>query len=807
MRPTCFVTLIVAALAQAPSPAIAREGPAISVHVVDADSGTPIASAALVVERPDGNQTAAIAVTDKDGLGVIRELAKGSFQLTISAAGYDSASRDVLVGETTTALDFGRIGLHRSAQEIVVTGGRTQDVDFAPGANSFLIGNSALAQSGSVLSAMKGLPGVTVEREGQVLLRGSDRVAILIDGKPSALTGIGNQTSLDSIPAANIERIDIINNPSARYAAQGSAGIINIVMRSERKTGWSGHIGIKGGFGAFGRRKPDLPTQLGSFDWTPKIAPYFSLNHNGNKADWHLQGEVLKQRKLPNNEFSTRIYDDGRIIVSQVPENRKQTQYVLKGGTDHRLSGNDTLSINALFDLENHLDVAQVPFIETTTNTLTRYWFWRENEQTGHASAAINYRHDFPEAGHTLSLRLEYIRGWEDETYRLNEVSPIRTGTDLTHIIAHENTLPVSLDYVRPMGNGRLEAGAKVQYRWIPVRYLTEPGFMSIIYPGLGDHSRWNEKIYSGYANLVRETRALTIEAGLRVEQTNVGYTLDPANIYYPRNDAYDYFRLFPNVRLTAKLDHGTNVSLFYNRRVDRPGEPELRVFPKYDDPELLKVGNPYLRPQFTTAYEAAIQKDWGGLNASLALYHRSITDAFQRIYAIDQTSTNYDIINKIYANTGKASNSGVEVIAHWKVGKDFKVNASVNAFRVHRDPATITLLFPYVRSVNLPETSDFTWDGKLGVEAPLGKSTKMQLNGIYYAARDIAQGSQASRGSIDISLTRTFAGERIKASLSATDILDTFGTKTFVNGVGFDALYENYYETQAVMLSVELKI
>ncbi len=807
MHPGHFAALVAAASTLSPSTAVAREGAAISAHIVDADTGMPIASAALVVEQPNGEQPAAIAVTGKDGRGVIGALKEGSFKLNISAAGYESASRNVLVGETTTVLDFGRIGLHRSAPEIVVTGERTQDVALAPGANSFVIGNSALAQSGSVLAAMKGLPGITVEREGQVLLRGSDRVTILIDGKPSALTGIGNQTSLDSIPAANIERIDIINNPSARYAAQGSAGIINIVMRSERKTGWSGHVGLKGGFGAFGRRKADLPTQLGSYDWTPKIAPYFNLNRNGDKSDWHLQGEILKQRKLPNNEFTTRNYSDGRIIVSQVPENRKQTQYVLKGGTDLRLGDNDTLSINGVFDLENHLDRAQVPFIETTTNTLTRYWFWRENEQTGHASAAINYRHDFPEAGHTLSFRAEYIRGWEDETYHLNEVSPIRTGTDLTHIIAKENTLPVSADYVRPMSNGRIELGAKFQYRWLPVRYLTEPGFNSIIYPGLGDHSNWRETVYSGYANLVRETRVLTIEAGLRVEQTEVSYTLDPVNIYYPRNDAYSYFRLFPNVRLTTKLANGAQISLFYNRRVDRPGEQELRVFPKYDDPELLKVGNPYLRPQFTTAYEAAIQKNWGSVNASVALYHRNVTDAFQRIYAIDPSSINYDIVNKIYSNTGKASNSGAELIGHWKPGKNLKVNVSLNAFRVHRDAATITLLFPFVRSLNLSETSDFTWDGKLGVEAPLGRSTKVQLNGTYYAARDIAQGKQGSRGSVDFSLSRTFAKERIKASLSATDIFNTFGTRTYVNGVGFDALYENFYETQAVMLSIELKI
>ena len=789
------------------SPALAQKSATISLHVIDGTSKAPVPSAALVLRKPISEDALAAAVTDKAGLGVMKSVPQGAYRLTISAAGYAPFTRDVLVGDTTTALDFGKIMLSPAGQEIVVTGERAQDVALGTGANSFSIANNALAQSGSVLSAMKSLPGITVEREGHVLLRGSDKVAILIDGKPSALTGIGNQTGLDAIPAANIERIDIINNPSARYGAQGSAGIINIVMRSTKKVGWSGHIGLKGGYGAFGRRKPDLPTQMGSFDWTYKISPYFNIAHKGEDMDWHLQGEMLKQRKLPNNEFSTRYYSDGRIIASQVPENRKQTQYIIKGGVDLRLSDDDLVTINANYDVEDHLDVAQVPFIETTTNTLTRYWFWRENEQTGHASGAINYRHDFPEAGHTLSFRAEYVRGWEDETYRLNEVSPVRTGTDLTHIIAHENTLPVSVDYVRPMSNGRIEVGAKVQFRWIPVRYLTEPGFMSIIYPGLGDHNNWKEKIFAGYVNLVRETKALTIEAGLRAEETKVSYTLAPVNIYYQRNDAYDYFRLFPNVRLTTRLGDGTDISLFYNRRVDRPGEPELRVFPKYDDPELVKVGNPYLRPQFTMAYEVSLQQDWSRLNASLALYHRRIKDAFQRIYAIDQSTTNYDIINKIYSNTGKASNTGAELIAHWKASKNLKVNANINAFRTHRDAAQITLLFPYLRSLTLPKTSDFTWDGKLGLEATLGKSTKMQLNGIYYAAREVAQGRQAARSTVDFSLSRTFLKDRFKASLSVTDIFNRFGTKTTVNGVGFNTVYENYYETQAAMFSLEWKI
>ena len=176
----------------------------------------------------------------------------------------------------------------------------------------------------------------------------------------------------------------------------------------------------------------------------------------------------------------------------------------------------------------------------------------------------------------------------------------MRVGTDMTHLIATEHTLPISLDYVRPLRSGRFEAGARLQLRRIPVTYDVERGIGSVIYEGLGDHSNWEENIYAGYANLVHETQRFALEGGLRAEHTEVTYELDPENIYYPRNDAYDYFKLFANARFTLKLSDTSRVSLFYNNRVDRPGEPELRVFPKYDDPENLKVGNPYLRPQFT---------------------------------------------------------------------------------------------------------------------------------------------------------------------------------------------------------------
>ncbi|KKK43497.1 hypothetical protein LCGC14_3168390, partial [marine sediment metagenome] len=231
----------------------------------------------------------------------------------------------------------------------------------------------------------------------------------------------------------------------------------------------------------------------------------------------------------------------------------------------------------------------------------------------------------------------------------------MRVGRDKTNIRAIENTTSISTDYVRPLKSGRIELGAKLRIRRLPVDYTITPGNQSIIYPGLGTYSDWGENLYAGYLNYLWEKETFDVEAGLRAEQTNVFYNLDPVNAYYQDNDSYDYFKLFPSIRFTRKLNDTNKLSIFYNRRIDRPGEPELRVFPKYDDPELLKVGNPYLRPQFTDAFEIAHTYSWNSGSLFSAVYHRIITDQYQRIFAIDDSNTDYNIVNRIYQNTGRA--------------------------------------------------------------------------------------------------------------------------------------------------------
>ena len=774
---------------------LAQEHGTVSGKVMDKETLDPLPFVTVIVKIKETEETLSGGLTNQDGRFSISGLADGNYLISCSFLGYQSIDIPLLIGEKNDYYDLGKIELISAPQQLdeVLISAKKEIVEAGLDTKTFNLEDQFAQTGGSVLDALRGLPGVTVEQEGKILLRGSDRVAIFIDGKQSSLT-------------ANIESIEIINNPSAKYDAAGMAGIINIIYKKEKTSGFNGDVGLTLGLGQLTKRKEDLPTRLGSYSLNPKIIPSLNLNYRKAKINAFLQSEILIQEKLPNNEFTSRYYDDEITILSQVPENRRQVQYIIKGGLNWNLDKHNTLAFSTIFDYEHHIDTAQVPFINASDMKRYRYWAWNEDEVTGFLNFRVDYKHEFDEPGHELSTSLQYTRGWEDEAYYLNDSSSTRISKDTTHLIATEHTIPFLLDYVKPLKSGRVESGIKLQIRRIPVTYEVGMGENTVIYPGLGDWSEWGENIYAGYVNYVLEKLHYDIEAGLRIEQTDVYYNLPEENIYYDENDAYSYFRLYPNIRFTFKINELNSLSAFYNNRVDRPGEPELRIFPKYDDPELSKVGNPYLRPQFTQSFELAYKRMWETGSIYLSGYHKIIEDHFLRIYAIDSSNQVYDIINKIYQNVGEATNSGFEVLLTQSVGKSWKINGSLNWYKNVIDAFQGTLLFPYERAFNIERTEDNTWDAKITNQLELPKELQLQLTFIYYAPKNIPQGKQYSRSSLDLGVKKTIFNKKGELQFSFIDMLNQFGLKQDITGEGFTALYENYYETQVMRLGLTYK-
>ena len=788
---------------------VAQDAVTVSGQLLDQETQEPLAFANVAVYHFVDDVLVTGAITNEDGRFEILELPLGKYRLDFSFLGFETTDRELIAGGLNTIFDLGKIELAPSAealQEVEVVGEQaTTNSDLNK--KSFALSNNIAQSGGSVLDAMKTLPGVTFDQEGKVVLRGSDKVVVLIDGKQSSLTGFGNQKGLSNIPASNIEKIEIINNPSAKYDANGFAGIVNIIYKKEKQTGLNGDIGLSFGLGALGKRREDTPTDLGSFSTNPKLIPSLNLNYKKDKVNYFLQSEFIFQEALPNNEFTTRNYDDGRNIISQVPENRRQFRSIINGGIDYELDDNNNFTFSGLYDREKHIDTSQVAFIDLNRNIRNRLYTWREEEVTRFINASVNYRHSFEEAGHTVGVNAQYTQGLEDETYSLNDSSAVRVGRDMTNIRAIENTTSVSGDYLRPLKSGRIEAGAKLRVRRLPVDYTITPGNQSILYPDLGDFSDWGENLYAGYVNYLLEKETFDIEAGLRAEQTEVFYNVDPVNVYYPENDAYDYFELFPSIRFTYKIKENNKLSIFYNRRIDRPGEPELRIFPKFDDPELLKVGNPYLRPQFTDAFELAHKYSWEGGSLFSAIYHRIIQDQYMRIFSIDDSNPDFDIVNRIYQNTGRATNTGLELLASQKITNTWKVSGNLNWFTNRIDAFQGTLLFPFERPFFIEESNANAWTGKLTTELELPKDFTIQLTGVYLSKKNIPQGEELARSSVDFGLKKSLWSKKTELILSATDLFNKFGLRQRLRNEGFTAVYENYFETQIFRFGIRYKL
>lgn len=782
----------------------------ISGRVVELPNKTPLPYASISFLTKQGAKLASGAISNEKGRFEIVGLKSGEYIVSCSFLGYTTQSVPLLVGELNKTLDLGDIGLKPASttiKEVTVVGKQTQ-VAAALDKKSYSISDNPANAAGSVLDAMKNMPGISVDQEGKIVLRGSDKVAILIDGKQSGITGFGNQKGLDNIPSSSIERIEIINNPSAKYDAAGMAGIVNIIYKKEHKSGFNGDIGFTYGLGMLSKRKKDLPTTLSSYHNNSKYIPALNLNYKNEHVHLFLQSSVVRQHRLPNNEFTTRYYDDGSGYTSQVAENRVQTHYNVKAGIDWKINARNSLTVFGVYDYESHRDTSHIGYFDIHTMENKRKWSFDEDEATGYANISASHKYRFEEAGHEWNSSFQYTKGWEDETYNLFETDNTGSRYNQTHVIAPEHTFQLTTDYMKPLRIGRLEAGAKGQFRNMPITYDVIRGVNSPIYEGLGDWSNWSEKMASAYVNLIIEQPKYDIEAGLRAEYTNVKYEISPENIYYnPPTDLYNYFKLFPNVRLTYKINSKHRLSAFYNKRIDRPGEGDLRIFPKYDDPELLKVGNPYLRPQYTQNVELAYKFIWESGSVFVAGYHKMIDDSFTRIYAIDERNSEQNIINKVYQNTGESTNTGIEVVFDQRVTKFWALSGSMNWYRNKINTYTGLMYFPYERPFTIDESKDSPWYAKLNNQFSVWKDMRIQLSGNYFAPKGTVQGKELSRWGVDMGIKKAVAKGKVELTLSATDIFNTMGIRQQIDGNGFNAIYENFYETQIFSLGVKIKI
>jgi outer membrane receptor protein involved in Fe transport len=735
---------------------------------------------------------------------VFTNLAKGEYRLDVRRVGYTPLTRAVFVGELSRFLDLGVLKLEPTTaalDQVTVTATR-DEVAGTMDRKSYTLADNIAQRGGSVVQAMASLPGVTVTQDGKVQLRGSDKVAVLLDGKQSALTGVASQAGLENLPASAIDRIEIITNPGAKFDANASAGIINLVLKQETQDGFNGSLGVSGGAGALWSRRENLPGIRAQRLFTPKFNPSLALNYRRGGTNSFLRADWLYSPTMNKNEFATRTYNDGTVITQQILRNRRTDYATINGGVDHAFDARNSLSVSGLFNREKILDDGDNPYFQGSLANRYRLWTFLEDEVKYTAFASTVFTHRFLQPGHTLTITGNYSFHREDEQYFFTNIRPTFTGRDAFKLLSDEHIGDLNVDYVRPLPQGRMELGFKGRYRSIPVNMQFFPGLQSPIDSGAGGWATYRETIPAAYATYVYEGPALEVEGGLRVEQVLLDYDVNPNHNTY-RSDGYRYFQPFPTVRFAWKPADQHKLSLFFTRRVDRPNEVDIRIFPKYDEPELIKVGNPGLRPQFTTSVDMGYRTSWSKGSLYAAGYRRIVDATITRIATRAPGSP---ILYNVFQNAGRSWITGSELVWQQTVSRTVSLSTNANVYRTTIGAFSVLNRYPVPVTYRADKESLVSGTFKVNANLMLPGRIDARVSSIYQAPDLFPQGRVGARYALDVGLRRSVQQGRGEIVLNATDLLNTNQLRRTLRGTDFRYVSTDFLETQVVRLGYTRK-
>lgn len=774
-----------------------QEGIIVSGNVRDGSGDTPLPFENVVLRSLPDSSFVTGAVTDEAGSFQFSPVKSGDYLLQIRSYGFQPKLLPLFVGDNSPYLDLGKIEMESILQEVgeVKVTAKQDAVSGKLDKQVYDLGDNISQTGGSVTAAMKNLPGVTIE-DGVVKLRGSDQIIILIDGKQTALTGFGNQKGLENLPASAVEKIEIIQNPSSKYDSNGSAGIINIILKKEQKEGLNGTVSMNGGLGALWIKKANLPTIRSQYQYTPKINPSLSLNYRKKKMNLFFDANYLYTHTLNKNEFVTRTYDDGTVIQQQTMRNRNTSFVTARAGMDLQLSERDQFTIYGFIGSEKILDNGDEPFFNADLSSRYRLWTFLEDELKTTATGTINYAHKFKQAGHQLEATGQYNFHRENEQYFFDNQYDTYTGRDSFKLLSDENVIDFKLDYTKPLKQGKLESGVYFRDRFIPTNMQFKPGLNSVLDSSAGGWARYEEYIPAAYLNYSYQNRKIDLDAGVRGEYAQINYLVNPNHPVY-KSDGYTYFQPFPSVRFGYRLTDRNKITISASRRVNRPNEVDIRIFPKYDDAEIIKVGNPELGPQFTDVAELGFKSSFKQSYIYAAFFARRTNGTITRIAYNQPGST---LIYNVTHNTGLSENIGGELIFNKNFGKKFTLNLNGTYYYNQFDAFTVINKYPVTDTISIAKNSTYSGTFKGNFQIHLKKG-EIQVLGVYYAPDVIPQGRIESRFSLDIGFEYKIQSNKGRLFINATDLLNTMNIRQTIIGDGFTYTSKNYYETQVVRI------
>ncbi len=720
------------------------------------------------------------AATDAKGEFTV-EAKAGQYVIVIEPLGYDVIEKQV---NLESALDLGTFTV-KTTQTVslgaaVVTAEKPiYKVELDK--KVYDMANDPMSQGQTLSDALANVPSVSVDAQGNVSLRGNDNVKFLIDGKPSGMLGVSDVAeALKNIPAENVERIELVTNPSARYEASGSAGIINIILKKGTNTGFNGSVTLNGG----------IPKMVGG---------NVNLNYKTKKYNIYTTlGTRYMDREGEGNALTTN-YPNGIISdyrKTDTNNNRIRRNYNARLGGEYYLDDKNTLGASAGYRYNNGNNINDV-----------RYYYydalWNQTDKTARIEnekeleksfdADFNYKHAFDTKGHEFTFTGRYSYQKEDENgiIRNLNASDALTGNERTYSLETQNSAVFTADYVRPIGEkGKFELGARVDLS----DTKTNSGNNTINTDGtetpnkafLADIDN-QQNVYAGYVqygNAIGEK--FQYFAGLRLESSD----MEIANHSEGTTISKKYTDLFPTLTLNYKLTDKNEMQLSYSRRVRRP--MGFMLMPYFSSVNALDVrrGNPDLNPTYTNSFELSYIATVGKLMVTPSLFYQRTTDVINdfQTYNYIESGNPLKPYNQAFetmpVNAGNEDRYGLDLTATYRPFKWWNLMFNVNLFGYNRTGSYSAIISDYLNpDTGVTESKEFTQSfkgdgfssrGRLSSNFILPSDFKLQIAGNYMGGMKTAQQKTEDNLSMDLSLSKDLLKKRASLTLIFRDVFNS---------------------------------
>jgi ferric enterobactin receptor len=750
--------------------ALSAQNATLTGRLEEAGTAVPLGYASVRVLQITDNQLVGGGLSDENGAFEIA-LPFGEYRAEVEFIGFEMLRTDTFVlSKSQPKYDLGTLRLSASATalgEVEVRAEKSTMV-LALDKKVFNVGKDLANAGGSATEILSNIPSVSVDAEGGVKLRGSDNVRILIDGKPSGLVSFKGSSGLQQLPANLIERVEIITNPSARYEAEGAAGIINIILKKDQKQGFNGSFEIVAGY----------PVNYGAAA---------NLNYRHQKINFFVNYS-LAWRVTPGGGtmLQERTVSDSTYWLRQTTDNKMRgLNNSVRGGLDYFFSEKSILTAAYLWRRSDAQRLAYIRYEDffQTLNTPLGYTL-REQDETEdepNSEYSLVWKRRFGREGHELTAEAKYLNYWE----RSDQTFPQRTyRTDGSEVVEmaqlqkslndeYENQYLVQVDYVHPVGKkGKWEAGVRSSLRdmvndYVVTEQTADGSFVSL--PGLDNYFTYQENINGLYGIASNQHGQFSWQTGLRWEHTDIETVLRETNERNPRR----YANLFPSAHLTWQLPRNHAVQASYSRRIRRPTYNDLTPFVTFTDQRNYWSGNPNLQPELSDVYEVGHVRYFERGSLASSVYYRHTSGKMERIRTLDERG----FAQTFPQNLRSEDAVGLELTCGYTPIKWWKLDFNANFFHADIDGSNLATEF---------QATTQSWFCRQTSKFSLPKDLDLQVRSNYEAPQKTAQGSRKALFFVDLAASKDVLQRNGTLTLSVSDLFNSRKWRTVTEGPGF---------------------